>query len=358
MTCQPLRFIIAAAIASGMVAPASAQNENPSATREQRMAIVVRGTSGTEEYGKQFDEWAQRWIEAAERGGAQAVRIGPVEDTAERSDPIDPNVPDDRQRLQQTLEQFAASSHSNHDAELWIVLIGHGTFDGRTARFNLQGPDVSAAELSGWLEPVSCRTAVINCASASGPFLKTLSAPNRVIVTSTRSGAELNFSRFGGFLSQAIGDAAFDLDKDGQTSLLESFLSASRQTENFYDASGRLATEHALLDDTGDGRGTQADFFRGIRLVRQSSDGTAPDGRRAHEFHLVRSAGELAMPPALRTIRNRLERRVLELRDRKQQFPDENAYYAELEPVLIELAQVYEQADAEATATSPDRTGK
>ena len=52
---------------------------------------------------------------------------------------------------------------------LWVVLIGHGTYDGRAAKFNLRGEDVSDAELAAWLEPCRRPLAVINCASASAP---------------------------------------------------------------------------------------------------------------------------------------------------------------------------------------------
>src|SRR5258708_34249236 len=106
------------------------------------------------------------------------------------------------------------------------------------------------------LRPCRRPLAVLQCASASGPFLNALSAPGRVIITATRSGYEVNATRFGGYLARAIADPAADLDKDGQTSLLEAYLAASRQAEQFYKEQGRLMTEHALLDDTGEGLGT------------------------------------------------------------------------------------------------------
>jgi len=89
------------------------------------------------------------------------------------------------------------------------VLIGHGTFDGRSARFNLRGNDISAEELKKWLEPIDCPIAIANCSSASGPFLKALAGQNRVVMTATKTGAEINFARFGEFLSEAVGDSKF-----------------------------------------------------------------------------------------------------------------------------------------------------
>ena len=334
------RVVVIAVLALfGSQSAGVAQDAKPPVDDEHRLMLVVRGTSGTEEYGKQFDEWSQRWLLAARQGGAEAVRIGP-----NGADAASEEALTDYQKLQRVLGTFGTKHGGSDAAELWIVLIGHGTFDGRTARFNLEGPDVSDNELSQWLEPLRCRIAVVNCASSSGPFLKTLARNGRVVITSTKSGAEQNFSRFGDHLSKAIGDASFDLDKDGQTSLFEAYLSASRQTEQFYETEGRLATEHALLDDTGDGQGTRSDFFRGIRLVKQTNDGTGADGRIAHQFHLVRSDAEQSLPPDVRAKRDEIEQHVLALRGRRKQFANDDAYYAELEPLLIQLAEAYEIA--------------
>jgi hypothetical protein len=221
------------------------------------------------------------------------------------------------------------------------VLIGHGTFDGREAKFNLRGPDVSDQELANWLRPARRPLAVVNCTSSSAPFLNRLSAPGRVIITATRTGQEIQFARFGEYLSQAIGDAAADLDKDGQTSLLEAYLAASHQTEAFYKEAGRLATEHALLDDNGDALGTPAGWFEGTRAVRAAKDGAPIDGHRAHQWHLILSETERALPAEKRAKRDDLELKIQALRDRKAKL-EETEYYAQLEQLLLELARLYE----------------
>jgi hypothetical protein len=227
---------------------------------------------------------------------------------------------------------------------LWIVLLGHGTYDGRLARFNLRGSDVSASDFEQLLDDIKCPTVVANCASASAPFMHKLAAPNRVVITATKSGAEQNFARFGEYLSRAIGDVSLDLDKDGQTSVFEAYLSASRQTDQFYESEGRLATEHSLLDDNGDAQGIRADWFRGIRPVKKPKAAETVDGRRAHQFHLVRSATEQSLPHDLRRRRDALELAVVQLRDRAQHFDNEDEYYGQLEQLLIQLARVYEPA--------------
>jgi hypothetical protein len=297
------------------------------AAPERPTVLVVIGAAGAPEYGEQFAEWADRWEQAADRGGASCVRIG--DDS--------PTGTTDRDRL----KGFFSAEPKDSTAPLWFVLLGHGTFDGRSAKFNLRGPDVSAGDVAGWLEPFRRPVAVIACSASSAPWINGLSRPGRVIVTATRSGYEQSFARFGDYLSSTIADPAVDLDKDGQTSLLEAFLSASRQTAEFYQAEARLTSETALIDDNGDGLGTPAAWFRGIHATRRARDGAVPDGTPAHQWHLIRTAAEDNMPPELRARRDELEQAIAKLRAAKNETTDEDAHYAQLEPLLIELARLY-----------------
>jgi hypothetical protein len=294
-------------------------------TNEQRAMLLVVGAAGEPEFGEQFKASADLWKRAGTNGGFQMSVIG--ESTNE----------DDRAVLLNSLTNELKQSAE----ELWIVFIGHGTFDGRAAKFNLRGPDISAEELAAVLKPRKRPLAVIDCASASGPFINALSAPGRVIITATRSGYEENVTRFGNYLARDVADPAADLDKDGQTSLLEAFLMASRQTQDFYKDADRLATEHALIDDNGDGLGTPADFFRGVRAVKKAANGKTVDGVRAHQMNLVRSANEQELSPALRARRDELEAQLSALRDRKGQI-NEDDYYSQLEKILVGMAKLYE----------------
>ena len=216
----------------------------------------------------------------------------------------------------------------------------------------LRGPDVSAGELAEWLKPFERPLAIINCASASGPFINSLSGPNRAVVTATKSGFEHNFARFGDYLSQAMADPKADLDKDKQTSLLEAFLLASAGAREFYASESRLATEHALLDDNGDALGTAADWFKGIRAVKSARDGAAPDGPRAAQLQLVPSDREQRLPPEARTRRDEIERQLAQLREQKAKLAEEE-YYSRLEALLVELARLYEPFDTPAEEACP-----
>ncbi len=229
---------------------------------------------------------------------------------------------------------------------LWIVLIGHGTFDGREAKFNLNGRDVTDLELAEWLAPIKRPLVLLDCTSASGPFLTRLSGENRVIVTATKSGYEINFARFGQYLAEAMIDERADLDKDGQVSLLEAYLTAGNRVEEYYRTHSQLATEHALLDDNGDRLGTPASWFHGVRATQRAKDGAALDGIRAHQLHLIPSDRERAMPAELRQRRNELELSIAALRDQKAKLK-EDEYYARLEKLMVELSRLYRDLPAD-----------
>jgi hypothetical protein len=297
------------------------------APADQPCVLVVVGASGSSEYDTQFRLWADQWVAAAKKGSADVVRIGQGEQGGAT----------DRERLRATLAEKAGSGLE----PLWIVLIGHGTYDGREAKFNLRGPDVSELELSEWLGATKRPVALIDCTSASSPFLNRLSADNRVLITATRSGNEQNFARFGQYLAEAIADPRADIDKDGQVSLLEAYLTASSRVAEYYRSHSQLATEHALLDDNGDRLGTPPDWFHGVRATRRAKDNAPLDGLRAHQLHLIPSARERLIPVETRQRRDKLELAIATLRDKKPELTEDD-YYSQLESLMLELARLYQ----------------
>ena len=297
---------------------AAAEPERPS-------VILVVGAGGEEKYADLFSKWAANWRTAAEEGAVKLETVGIGED-----------ADGDRARLKFFIESEPADSPH----ELWIVLLGHGTSDSREPKFNLRKDDIGVSEFADWLRRFKRTTVVVCGFSASGAWLKPLAASERIVITATRSGSENNFARLGGYLAQSIAEREADVDKDGETSLLEAWLVASRKVSDFYKEEGRIATEHSLLDDNGDGLGTPADWFRGVRAVKRAKDGAAPDGIRAQQIRLVRSSEERALPPELRRERDALERELAALRDRKEAMK-EGDYFRELENVLLKLARIY-----------------
>ncbi len=164
--------------------------------------ILVTGAPGEPEFASNFVRQVELWTNACAQGHARAVQVGLGEQDPACSD-------------HDLLKQTLAAQPMDINAPLWLVLIGHGTFDGKEARFNLRGPDVTATELVDWLKPYRRPLVIINTSSASAPFLNQLSGTNRVIVTATRSGNEQNFARFGLLFAEALLNPESDLDKDG-----------------------------------------------------------------------------------------------------------------------------------------------
>ena len=308
-----------------LIALGFAHGANAETNLVRPTVIVIAGASGEEEFGKVFVEAAQNWKSAAEKADVKFVGIG-MKDAAATND-------------LQLFHEAIAKEPTNSLAELWIVLLGHGTFDGREAKFNLHGPDLSASSLSNTLRRFHRPVSILNAGSSSSPFLKALAAPNRVVVTATRSGSEQNYTRFNKFISQSIADPEADLDKDGQTSLLEAFLMASRRVAEFYKSEGRLASEHALLDDNGDGLGTPADWFRGIHAVKKAANNAPLDGMRAHQWHLVRSKEDQSLSAEQRKKRDNLELEIAKLRQQKASMT-EDEYYKKLEALVTELSEI------------------
>jgi len=295
--------------------------------------ILVLGAPGEAGYEQAFQRQQALWQDAVRRANGTLQVVG---------EPSGEGTTRDFERLRDLVVQLASDPADGRP--LWLILVGHGSFDGKEAKFNLRGPDLTADVLAEWLAPLKQPQAVVVASSASAPFLAKLSRPGRVVVVATRSGYEQNYVRFGEYLAEVVADPAGDLDRDGQTSLLEAFLRAAHLTAEFYRNDGRLVTEHALIDDTGDGRGTPAEWFRGTRAVKKAAEGAVLDGLRAHQWHLLRSPGEQRLTSVQRERRDALEREIDALRSRKENLPEAD-YLAELEQRLIELARIYEAAD-------------
>ncbi len=284
--------------------------------------IIVRGADGADEYGASFAEQVVLWEKAAQAAGAPILRIGPEAE---------------EKALEQLRSQLAEVMKAP-PASLWLVLMGHGTFDGREAKFNLTGPDLTPSELKEMLAGYDGELVFIHSGSAGQPFAKALAGDKRILVSATKSGDEVFYTRFGKPFAEAIGGLpAADLDQDEQVSVLEAFLYAADRVRSWYEEQERIATEHAILDDNGDGVGTRSEVFEGVRPKPGTPEPV--DGARARRVALVLSAEEQKLTAAQRQRRDELEEQVEKLKNQRETLGDE-AYYRELEQVLLELARI------------------
>lgn len=305
-----------------------------------RYGLVIAGLGGEKKYVEQHLAWARGFYEAlkTEHGFSEDRLFLLVEDPDAAGGP--PAVKSTLEEIRTALAELARRVRPGDD--LFVLLIGHGSATGTGSRLNIPGPDLTADALHDALEEIRTRyTVVVNGASSSAPFIDALSGPGRVVVTATKSGAERLSTVFPEHLLDALMAQAGDLDKDGRVSVLESFVYARNKTAEWYDGQGLLATEHALLDDNGDGRGTREPGPGGTdgTLAGRIYFGRGPGGPEA-------TAG--TGPPGGRALRVRMEElrwSIDELKARKDQV-DPGEYAARMEDMLIELARVTRQLRA------------
>lgn len=343
-----MKYIFAIALALLGAAPARAATDTPT----QEVCVVV-GAAGDNEFAPGFQKAAQIWQDNCQKADATCTVIGL--DDQKGADPEKNSL--DRDKLRDWIARLTPDAKT----PVWIVYLGHGTFDGKDSRFNLRGEDVSAAELATWLKPVTRPLVFIDGSSASSPFINALSGKNRIIVTATQSGREVDYARFGEKFAEAIADPAADIDQDGEVSVLEAFITAEQRVQDFYADANRMATEHALLDDNGDKRGTPPGFFQGTRLVRRAQSNAAPDGDLARNVALIISPEEAALTPDKLKLRAEYEKELEDLRGQKDEMAEDD-YYAAVEKIVRKLAAIYVKpapvaAPASSTAPAAASTG-
>lgn len=289
--------------------------------------LVVSGASGGPEYAERYDRWRSGLVAALR--AQSGFRDDHLRVLAETPGPGIGCAT--REGVRGAIEEIAV--RMDQESVLFILLLGHGTFDGQEAKFNLVGPDLAAAEWAALVDPLPGRLVFVNTTAASAPFLASLAKTDRIVVTATESPAQRYATVFPEFLSRAFVDPASDFDRNGRVSVWEAFVYASAGVRRWYQERGRLATERALLDDTGDGRGIDA------------GDGEAPPRAGVAAAVYVGAGVEDVATGQGRDIDRLMARRaaldvqVAELRAVRESMAPER-YAAELERLLLELARV------------------
>ena len=295
---------------AGIETPTASAGAEAGARSETRM-LVVTGLGGDDDYARAFAEQGNASARHAETAGAKVTLL-----TAQAATGA---------AIRDAIAAIASTS-ARTDAVV-VQLMGHGTFDGEHYRFNVPGPDPTAADLAAWLKGVPAkRQLAVIATSASGAARDALSVDGRAVITATRHGRERNASRFGGFWIEALNAPAADLDKDERISAAEAFQFAERAVASYYEDRQRIATEHPRLE------GDAGTFILARRAPEVSVDPAAA--------HLVDRVEELtAAIEALRT-----ERRVL----------TDDDYFGKLQELLLELAKVDRELKARQDASGAD----
>lgn len=289
---------------------------------QQRSALVISGASGGEPYAGRLNGWRQQTATLLR----ESLRFDP-----ENVFVFGENAPDARPATREAITGVLEGLAKRTGAQdlVFIILFGHGSFDGVEAKFNLVGPDLDTGDWADLLRPIRARIVAVDTTGASFPFLERLSGPRRIIVTATETVAQRFDTVFPQYFVQALADPAADLDKDSRISVLEAFSAASRQVKQHYERAGQLPVERAMLDDNGDGAGKWAGA--------EGSDGATA----ARTFLDAADAGPAADPALAELLQRRaaLEAQVDDLRARKPLMPADE-YAQEFEKVMIDLARV------------------
>jgi hypothetical protein len=280
-----------------------------SALAQQTHLLVITGVPGDEAHAKTFSKWADDFIDAAKK--KDAVPDANITYLSDRRAT--------REGVGKAFADLSARARPNDGVV--VLLIGHGSFNGSQAAFNLPGPDLTVAEWAKLLDKLSAqRVAFINTSSSSGAFLPAIAAPGRVVVTATKTGGERNETQFPEFFVAAFGDPTADRDRNGHVSIAEAFEYAKSKVVQAFQQKGLLLTEHATMDDSGEGHLASA-MFLGIGRA----DGT-----------LAIDTSDPAMKQ-LADEKDAIDRQIAALKLRKSGM-DAAQYDAQMEKLLTDLA--------------------
>ena len=294
-----------------------------SASAAERYALIVSGANGDESYAQQYAAWRKALADTLEQKlGFDASRIIVLFDGGER------DRASTAAGVRQALDKLRA--RVNQPDLLFVFLIGHGTFDGNDAKFNLVGPDLESTEWAARLRPIAGRLVIVNSTGASFPFLERLAGPRRIVIAATESPAQRFDTVFPEYFIRALADPAADIDKNGRVSVLEAFIAASVGVRRYYEQRGQLATERAVLDDNGDGQGKEAegDGTDGSLASRTYLDADLPGAAPTDEEML-----------GLLQKKASLEADIDDLKQRRQ-LMTRDEYDKEFEKLMIDLAKV------------------
>ena len=297
----------------------------------RKYVVIIAGAGGLETYQKQFQEQGNllRDLLISRYGYGEEDVVLLTEFGTDDNVSTQENI----RRLFRRLQSRITSRD-----DLIVFLIGHGSFDGDWSRFNLPGPDLRDIDFAALLDLLPVRRVVfVNFASASGPFVETLSRKNRILITATRNGIEKNATHFAEFFLQALQNPEkADFNKDGRLSVHEAFVAARDQLIRYYEEKRRLRPEHPLLEDNGDGKGSEIpDLFQG-------------DGLLASRYYIKQFEPETVTQKETQKLDAR-QKAILEkvhaLQARKSQMSEE-MYYRQFEKLMIELARLNAQKSA------------
>jgi len=295
----------------------------------QTHVVIVSGLGGEKKYHDSFIQISQSIATAANKrwGIPDTAIVWLGEDSVSRAPYF--RGQSTKVNVERIVGQIAAKAAQGE--QFILILVGHGSGEGEDSKISIPGPDLSARDFAQLLAKFPTqKVAFVDLTSASGDILPIVSAPNRVVITATKSSFERNESRFAQFFADALSKDVADADKDGRVSLLEAYRYALIETKRVYDSDTRLQTEHAQLDDMGAKNGVA------------DPDGRTGQGLLARRFFfdagMSKAAGNDPRIAALYKDKFALEDQIDSLKLKKTAM-NADSYDDALEALLVQLAR-------------------
>ena len=288
-----------------------------------RFAVIIQGASGEPQYATLHRGWVDSLATVLK---SQFKIEGPAL-TVLTETPKDGELRSTAESVRSVFARLAKDTKA--DDLVFVMLIGHGTGDAASAKFNLIGPDLTAEEWGALLKPVAARIAFVDSTSSSFPFLAGVAGPNRIVITATSTYSQRYHTIFPDAFIKAMTATDADADKNGRVSIMEAFNHASRLVAVHYEQAGTMATERASIDDTGDGKGRDA-------------NATGDDGNVAAFTYLAVSTIPTVSDPEVQKLLVRqqsLTEQVDDLRRRKTSMSAAD-FDREFEKLIVDLALV------------------
>jgi hypothetical protein len=298
----------------GLLMAAALATLAATASAEERYAVVVSGVSGTEKFAETQKTWVTALQSTLVKGlGFNSDRVTVLSESGA------PTATATRENVTRVLSEVKGKLTA--DDTLLVVLIGHGTFDGTAAKFNLVGPDMDSKEWKTALDGSPARLVFVNTTSSSFPFVQALAGKNRIIIAATDSTAQKYATVFPQYFIEALDQIAkADNDKNGRLSVWEAFTYASQAVKQDFEQKGTLVTERSVIDDGSNGVLAKTTFLDPPPAATAANAATA----------------------ALEKRRIALEAEIEQLKAKKGQMPA-GQYEEEFERLAIELAKVSAQ---------------
>lgn len=314
--------------------------------------VVFCGSGGEKVYSERFRDWGTRLRDAL------VMRLGiPADNVVLLTEPETANAPSyattNLESIRGVLEAMA--EQVTPDDDLFVYFIGHGSYFKNTSKFHIPGADLTAGELDLLLGEISARRiAILNGTSGSAGFINVLSSEDRIICSATKSVSEVNATEFMGFFIEGLEDGSGDRNHDERISFLEACEQAAELTATWYMSEGLLATEHAILDDNGDGLGSRLPIeiivtTSGDEEVMESDE--LLDGRLASLFYIKDYQFHPDVPRDLVDVYLATLDEVEGLKADKLEQSEE-AYFTELERLLVKAARANREIRSYGAASS------